>query len=254
MGYTMRKDKIGRVEILRTFKVTVAVLTVLSFAGLLYLLFRGFDPQAIMSNYASPFILALILLGFFLLKALTVIAIESTFLYLAAGMFFPVGQALLLVALGLAIEATVTFYIGYLLGTRRMSVLLAKLRGRKPILDRLVEKVQASDPLLIFMMRMLPGFHNGITSLVLGASGNHYLVYLPVSLIGMLPKAYATTLMGTAIFDPLSPMFLLPLIAYLVIIGMAVLLQRRFMLNGRQERAAAMLSEDPPDSDISSGI
>ena len=84
--------------------------------------------------------------------------------------------------------------------------------------------MQGSDPFVIFMMRMLPGFHNGITSLVLGASGNSLLIYLPASLLGMLPKAIATTLMGESVFHPLSPEFLLSLLFYLATIGLAFLL------------------------------
>ena len=133
--------------------------------------------------------------------------------------------------LGLVIETCIEFYMGYFIGRKRMSALLNKLEGRKPLLDRMLAKMQGSDPFVIFMMRMLPGFHNGITSLVLGASGNSLLIYLPASLLGMLPKAIATTLMGESVFHPLSPEFLLSLLFYLATIGLALLLRR--YLRGR---------------------
>lgn len=220
-----------RAGLFRIIKIGVTILTVLAALGVAYLLIRGIDPAGILAHQDNLLVMAMILLGFFVLKALTVVLVESTFLYIAAGVFFSLEQAFFLVFLGLVIEVYIEFYMGYFIGRKRMSALLNKLEGRKPLLDRMLAKMQGSDPFVIFMMRMLPGFHNGITSLVLGASGNSLLIYLPASLLGMLPKAIATTLMGESVFHPLSPEFLLSLLFYLATIGLALLLRR--YLRGR---------------------
>ncbi|MBP7401005.1 MAG: TVP38/TMEM64 family protein [Clostridia bacterium] len=229
-----------------TLKVALTALSVLLFAGMCFFLIRYADPSVILSHQDNRLTMALILIGFFVLKSLTVVVVESTFLYIAAGVFFPLEEALFLVFIGLLIELYIGFAMGYLIGRKRMRNLLRKLQGRKPMLDRILATMQGSDPFVIFIMRMLPGFHNGITSLVLGASGNSLLVYLPASLLGMLPKAIATTLIGKSVFDPLSPMFLLSAGAYLLSIGLAFALRRYLRARGVANGTAGHPS-DPPD-------
>ena len=214
-----------RVGFFRMLKIGVTVFSVLVILVVSYLLLKSTDPSAILSKQDNRLTMALILLGFFVFKALTVVVVESTFLYIAAGVFFPLEEAIFIVVLGLSIEALINFHMGRLIGRKHVHILLNKLQGRKPMLDRMLVKMQGSDPFLIFMMRMLPGFHNGLTGLVLGASGNSLLVYMPASLLGMLPKAIATTLMGESILDPLSPMFILSLLFYLLSIAFAFALQ-----------------------------
>jgi uncharacterized membrane protein YdjX (TVP38/TMEM64 family) len=110
--------------------------------------------------------------------------------------------------------------------------------------------VEGSDPVLIMMLRLLPGFHNGITGLALGASGTSILVYFPASLLGMLPKAIASTLMGRAVLDPLSWRFLLPLGLYLIAVGLALLMRRlmkkRMALNGNHAAEEKTEETVPP--------
>ncbi len=215
-----------------TLKISVTVFSILLFAAMAYYLIRFADPSDILSRQDNKFTMALILIGFFILKALTVVVVESTFLYVAAGFFFPLQEALFIIFIGIALEVYISYYMGHLIGRKRMHTLLNRLQGRKPLLDRILASMQGSDPFVIFMMRMLPGFHNGITSLVLGASGNSLLVFIPASLLGMLPKAVATTLMGKSVFDPLSPMFLLSGAFYLLSIGAAFLLRRVMRVHG----------------------
>ena len=232
---------------IKAVKIGLAVLSALLLAALIWYLYRYADPSLLLVQQDNQLTMALILLGFFVFKALTIVLIESTLLYVAAAVFFPLEQALFIVFIGVAIEVMIEFALGFLIGRKRVQALLHRLQGRKPLLDRMLARLQGSDPLLIMMLRLLPGFHNGITGLVLGASGTSLLVYLPASLLGMLPKAVASTLMGRAVLDPLSWRFLLPLLLYLCAVGLALLMRR--MMKKRIAINGSHTSEDtePPE-------
>ncbi|HEY5465812.1 MAG TPA: hypothetical protein VIL27_02140, partial [Clostridia bacterium] len=77
-----------RAGLFRIIKIGVTILTILAALGVAYLLIRGIDPAGILAHQDNLLVMALILLGFFVLKALTVVLVESTFLYIAAGVFF----------------------------------------------------------------------------------------------------------------------------------------------------------------------
>ena len=221
---------------IKAVKIGLAVLSALLLVALVWYLYRYADPALLLVQQDNQLTMALILIGFFVLKALTVVLIESTLLYVATAVFFPLEQALFLVFIGIAIEISIEFALGRMFGRKRVQALLHRLQGRKPLLDRILARLQGSDPFLIMMLRLLPGFHNGITGLALGASGTSMLVFFPASLLGMLPKAVASTLMGRAVLDPLSWRFLLPLGIYLSAVGFALLARRlmkkRIALNG----------------------
>jgi uncharacterized membrane protein YdjX (TVP38/TMEM64 family) len=235
---------------IKAVKIGLAVLSALLLALLIWYLYRYADPALLLVQQDNQLTMALILLGFFVFKALTVVLVESTLLYVAAAVFFPLEQALFIVFIGISIEISIEFALGRLFGRKRVQALLHRLQGRKPLLDRMLARLQGSDPVLIMMLRLLPGFHNGITGLALGASGTSILVYFPASLLGMLPKAIASTLMGRAVLDPLSWRFLLPLGLYLIAVGLALLMRRlmkkRMALNGNHAAEEKTEETVPP--------
>ncbi len=222
----MTQDSTRTAARYRLAKIAFAVLTTGLAAVLVWYLYRYADPSTLLVQQDNQLSRALILLGLFVVKALTLVVIESSLLYVAAAIFFPLEIAMFIVFIGVAIEVTIEFLLGVSFGRKRVRALLAKLQGRKPLLDRLLSRLTGSDPFVIVLLRLLPGFHNGLTGLVLGASGTSLLVYLPASLLGMLPKAIATIWMGKSLLDPLSVGFLLPLALYLAAVGLALLLRR----------------------------
>ena len=58
----------------------------------------------------------------------------------------------------------------------------------------------------------MPGIPNDPVSLLAGAREAPFGRYFAASLLGAAPKAVAMTLMGSAVHDPLSPQFWVPLL------------------------------------------
>ncbi len=233
----------------RLLKIGFVILTAALAAALIWYLHRYTDPTTLLVRQENQLTRALILLGLFVIKALTMVLIESSLLYIAAAVFFPMEIALFLVFTGVAIEITIEFILGVSFGRKRVQALLTRLQGRKPLLDRMLARLSGSDPFVIVLLRLLPGFHNGLTGLVLGASGTSLLVYLPASLLGMLPKAIATTWMGKSLLDPLSVGFLLPLALYLAAVGLALLLRRALKLRMPGNNARKTPQDTPPPTE-----
>ncbi len=167
-----------------------------------------------------------LILFLFALKAMTVILIPSTFLYLLSGLLFPAGFALAIVLAGTTGEFVLNYYMGRTFGRRQVRRLTAYLVNRHDRLHRLAEKQMYCDPLMIFLLRFLPGPPNTVTSLLLGSSKLSLIPFLWPSILGAVPKASAITLAGTSMLNPLSWQFLLPTALFGLLVILAILWHR----------------------------
>lgn len=88
---------------------------------------------------------------------------------------------------------------------------------------RIMENSGKVNKWLLFALRMIPGFPLGSVSKIYGSIKFPYWQFLLLSATGFAPKLLSYTFMGTNVFDPLSPAFLMPLIIALTISGVSLL-------------------------------
>ena len=88
---------------------------------------------------------------------------------------------------------------------------------------RIMENSGKVNKWLLFALRMIPGFPLGSVSKIYGSIKFPYCQFLLLSATGFAPKLLSYTFMGTNVFDPLSPAFLMPLIIALTISGVSLL-------------------------------
>lgn len=138
----------------------------------------------------NPWLAALVMLGLFALKSLSVV-IYSGILYTASGLLFPLPVAVLLNLAGTAIMVSLPYGIGRKTGASALDEIRSKYPKTEAIHDLRAKK----DFLLSFLVRMacLP---SDVVSLYLGAIRVDYPKYLAGSLLGMLPHTITFSVMG----------------------------------------------------------
>ncbi len=154
----------------------------------------------------SPFVSALILLGLYCLKPVFMF-MPLALLYMCAGILFTPFWALLLTCFFLAVETSLSYFIGRYLGRDRIHKLLDKSKYAR----KLVEFSQNKGMVSCFVIRFSPGPPVDVTSMLLGAAGIRYRDYLAGTVLGLIPGMVPFVLMGKAISNPLSAEFLIPL-------------------------------------------
>ena len=129
------------------------------------------------------------------------------------GMVFNVPISLLIDCVGLLIEFTIRYYYG----KKRGGGYVHKILQKYDVVREAIELDGNGNSMLLFVFRLVPGFPLNTISQLYGAMEFGYARYIVTSIIGMLPKIYVYTLIGRAVYDPLSPKFIAPIIALIVL-------------------------------------
>ena len=133
------------------------------------------------------------------LAALAVLA-----LYAAAGLLFPLPAALLVNLSGLLVCVTIPYGIGRFAGKDLVDSLQKKYKK----IARINEIKRGSELFFAFFLRIIAVLPGDVVSMVLGASGMTYWKFAVGSLLGLLPVMVATTVAGSSLSDPTSPVFI----------------------------------------------
>ena len=154
---------------------------------------------------------ALAFIAVYALKAVVMI-IPAPALYIAAGLYFPIEWAIIVTYLGLLTSLSIGYFNGKMLGEKRVSELIAKHK-RAAIF---IESRQDSLPSLCFISRITP-LPKDLFSMLYGALGMPFSKYIFISLMGISPVMIPYVIAGSYIATPLSPEFLVPFSASLII-------------------------------------
>ena len=127
---------------------------------------------------------ALAVLAAYAVKSLSVF-FPLLVLYAAAGLLFPLPAALLVNLSGLLVCVTIPYGIA-----------------------RINEIKRGSEFFFAFFLRIIEFLPGDVVSMVLGASGMTYWKFAVGSLLGLLPVMVATTVAGSSLSDPTSPVFI----------------------------------------------
>lgn len=160
----------------------------------------------------SPWRGLLILIGLYSLKAVTFV-IPVALLFIASGAFLPLIQAIILTYALIAIEFSLTFFIGRRLGQEKVSSFLAKNKRTQKLLTMNLEE----GFLMTLILRIVPNPSIDFISLLLSTTNVTYKTFILASLIGISPSLLTYIFIGEAIWDPLSTAFILPFIVRVIL-------------------------------------
>ena len=151
--------------------------------------------------------------------------IPASLIYISVGMAFDTKRAVIVNLLGIAIEVTVTFFMGKFLGKDAVE---KKIRNTKAG-DKFFSMLDKNRNVAIFLMRFIPAFPIDFSSLFMGAFDFKFLPYLLLSVLGIAPRVIAFTILGDGIYD-LIPMKYIVLAAICAIpTVIAVLLIKKYI-------------------------
>ncbi len=172
---------------------------------------QNIDIRALVDSSSSVFAAVGLIWGVYLLKSVTFV-LPASLIYIAVGMCFPAHWAILINAVGIIIEVSVSYFFGIIMGGPYVKNKLEKNKYGEKIL-KLQEKNKLSA---IFVIRVLPVFPIDLVSLLLGAVRMKFLHYFLISLGGILPRVILFTVLGDGIYD-YFPMQKIVLVAAILI-------------------------------------
>lgn len=188
------------------------LLTVLRFAPLVICavfmciyLFSGEEITAeSLLNFApeEPVYAALFLVLLYAFKSLTMF-FPIIILNVLGGFLFEPDHALIVNTVGVIVELAIPYWIGRASGAGLADKLCEKHKG----LSRIFAMEAQNQNFLSFFLRTLFCLPGDAISMYFGAIKMPFHKYMLSSFLGILPGTIASTLLGTSITDPHSPMF-----------------------------------------------
>ena len=180
----------------------IGVMTVLIFPFLSYL-----STDNIVNLAPDDLILAsLLFICLYLIKPI-IMVLPISVLYLAAGIIFPTGWAILLTYLCLTLSLSIGYFLGRRLGNERATQMLERHERIKQFFETRSENL----PMLCLVSRVLR-MQFDVVNMISGAIKIPYKHFLFASLVGVTPIVIPYIIAADSILDPLSPGFLIPLI------------------------------------------
>ncbi len=152
------------------------------------------DLRVLVGSMAVVWYAYLAVIGVYALKSV-VFVVPAMMIYLSVGMSFETSVALVLNLIGLAVEITITFFLGRFLGKEYVTKLLEKNKAGQKLLN---VKAKTKNSFL-FLVRFT-GMPIDFTSLFLGASDFKFIPYFFVSLLGIYPRVLVFTIIGDSIY------------------------------------------------------
>lgn len=204
-------------------------LSVLRFAPLIicavfmgFYLFSGkeFTAEDLL-NFApeNPINAAIFLVALYAFKSLTVFFPIAVLNVLGGFLFEPV-HALIINSIGVLIELTIPYWVGRASGVGFAD----KLMNKHPKLASVVNEITGDSFFVSFFLRVISCLPGDAVSMYFGAKKLPFWSCLLGSFLGTLPGMISTTLLGTRITDPQSPMFWISIGLTVVISLISVLL------------------------------
>lgn len=189
-----KKDKI-----LNIIKIAVA-LTLFIVAIVNYKTLSNLDVRVLIAGASTVLMAELIIIGVYFIKAILLV-LPASLIYISVGMAFDWKRAVIINVIGIALEVTVTYFLGKFLGK---SAVEKRLSGTK-FGGKLMNMQDKNKNLAILTIRFLPVFPIDFSSLFMGAFGFSFLTYFIFSVLGLAPRVIAFTILGDGIYD-LIPM------------------------------------------------
>lgn len=173
--------------------------------------FKTMDIRGLVEASSSALMAVVTIWGIYLLKSM-VFVIPASLIYIAVGMAFPAHWAILINAVGIFIEVSVSYLFGRIMGGPYVINKLKKVKYG----DKIIELQGKNKLSAIFAIRFLPVFPIDLVSLFLGAVKMKFLHYFLISIGGILPRVILFTILGDGLYDYV-PMDKIALIAAILL-------------------------------------
>ena len=177
------------------------------------------DLRALVSSIGVIWYAYFAVIGVYALKSI-VFVVPAMMIYVSVGISFNTGVALILNLIGLAVEVTITYFLGRFLGGEYVSKLLEKNKGGRKLLNM---KTKTKNSFL-FVARVVPAFPIDFTSLFLGSSNYGFVSYFLISILGIYPRVLLFTLIGDSIYKYIPKELIIKLIIIGIPVGVAAFL------------------------------
>lgn len=182
------------------------------------------------------FIFVVLLL--FSLKGIVPVILPVSACCFISGIILSMRAAFVVNIFGVGLMMTIGFLRGRFMGGGTMY----KGIKRKKKLAEYIEKYAMSNPLILLAVRAMPGVPLNTVSRIYGMLGFTFPEYLLISLGGFAPRIIVYSMLGSNIFDPFSPSFILPVSALLIFSSAALLIfdaivAKNVQREGREEAA-----------------
>lgn len=201
--------------------------------------FKTLDVRGLVEASSSVLTAVLTIWGIYLLKSMVFI-IPASLIYIAVGMAFPAHWAILINAMGIFIEVSVSYLFGRIMGGEYVVNKLKKVKHG----DKVLELYGKNKLSAIFAIRFLPVFPIDLVSLFLGTVKMKFLPYFLVSIGGILPRVILFTILGDGLYDYV-PMDKIALAAAILLpIALVIWVIRYAVKTKKAEEAAENAEED----------
>ena len=177
------------------------------------------DLRALVSSIGVIWYAYFAVIGVYALKSI-VFVVPAMMIYVSVGISFDTGIALILNLIGLAVEVTITYFLGRFLGGEYVSKLLEKNKGGRKLLNM---KTKTKNSFL-FVARVVPAFPIDFTSLFLGSSNYGFVSYFLILILGIYPRVLLFTLIGDSIYKYIPKELIIKLIIIGIPVGVAAFL------------------------------
>ncbi len=196
-----------------------------------YLLEAEYAVQT-MGDKASVFVVILFLYAFkavfpiYLYPLSALCAVTST--------VFPAYFSIPINIMGLVLLYSIRYYWGTRVGAIGVQTILQKNRTVKYY----IENDGNGNPWLLSFFRFIPAIPINTVSQLYGAMGFRYRNYILLSLVGFSPLLISYTFIGSNVFNPLSPAFLVPFILLFILISISTLaLSKILQVQNRRKKS-----------------
>lgn len=187
------------------------------------------DIRTLIAGASSIFIAELIILGVYAVKAVMMV-VPASLIYISVGMAFDPKRAVIVNLLGIALEVTVTYFLGKFLGKDAVE---KKIRNTKAG-DKFFTMLDKNRNAAIFLMRFIPAFPIDFSSLFMGAFDFKFFPYLILSVLGIAPRVIAFTVIGEGIYELIPMKYIVLAVICAIPVVTAVLLIKKFVVKKKK--------------------
>ena len=187
------------------------------------------DIRTLIAGASSIFIAELIILGVYAVKAVMMV-VPASLIYISVGMAFDPKRAVIVNLLGIALEVTVTYFLGKFLGKDAVE---NKIRNTKAG-DKFFTMLDKNRNAAIFLMRFIPAFPIDFSSLFMGAFDFKFFPYLIFSVLGIAPRVIAFTVIGEGIYELIPMKYIVLAVICAIPVVTAVLLIKKFVVKKKK--------------------
>ncbi len=176
-------------------KLTVAAVLFV-FAVSNYDALSNVDVRALVDGASSIAGACAAILGVYFIKGLVFI-VPASLIYTSVGMAMDTAVAVAVNLCGIALEVSVTYVLGRILGGEYVEGLLQKSKGGRKLLG-MKNKNRYSA---LAVIRFLPVFPIDFASLFLGSGKLPFVPYFLISVLCIAPRVIAFTILGDGLYD-----------------------------------------------------